>query len=633
MARMQGNTVDYSNYFFIDWSLNSQNVAGNYSNISWWAYWHFQNNDRQLDNGYANLGDVNRWSNGGRIYNYAGNFTTRDLLLASGSFDLGHNNDGTKTLNVAGGATGYSGERSEGSGSWALPTIPRNATMTAHQGDFNDEQNPWVSFSNPGGFQVNVRLEFNGQTVAQRNNVGSTYYWTLTDTERNTLRSLCADANSKSIRTVVATVRDGSEQAWDWRDNTFSIVNAAPVFTNSQVTYQDTNSTVVAITTDNQKIVQNQSTLRAAFTAATGQKYATITSYKVTLGTDVRTFTTAQTAINYAALNISVDTPITVEATDTRGNKTTATKTVTFLPWSNPRAVLTIGRVNNYEDTTNLKADVTIDSVNSKNAILSIQLRYKKTSDSTWTTTTMTTGVQKTITIDKLYEWNIEITITDKFGSTVYTSLVSKGIPIMFIDNSMLNIGINKFPVAGRILDISGAVYIDNLKAAQLNANNNLPAEQLENPYKFAAYVASNASCNDKVTTDIIGYTKQFDTHSDFNATTGVFTVPITGYYFVAASVRIGTNNAGSGESRWLWDASATLRDATNNVDLDQAKHYVYADGRLTLFDGKIGRIHYLTAETTLKLQAFADTNDGSSWYVNGGVECTHFSAFLVSKA
>lgn len=466
-GRMTGNTVSYSNYFFVDWQLASQNVAGNYSTINWQAYWHFQGNDRQLDNGYVDGGGARQWTNGGRIYNYTGNFSTRDLNIASGSFNIGHYNDGTRDMYIGGGCVGYSGENSSGNAGWWLPQIPRHSTMTGAN-DFNDEANPYFTYSNPANAAVDFYIEtpYNGAGALAARSLGTGggggYTVTLTTTERNALRARMPNSNTMTVRYVIHDTVGGD--GWSYIDRTMSIVNGNPVFTDSQVSYQDTNAAAVAITTNNQHIVQSISTIRAAFTAATAQKSATMSSYKVTLGTDVRTFSTAQTAIDYVAQNVAVDTPLTVEATDSRGNKTTATKTVTFLPWSTPRAALTIGRVNNYEDTTNLTAAVTIDSVNSKNAILSIELKYKKTSDSTWTTTTMTNNVLKTITLDKLFEWNIQIIITDKFGSTTYNTIVQKGIPILFFDTEKLSIGVGMFPTTDEALEIEDTYLIPIMK-------------------------------------------------------------------------------------------------------------------------------------------------------------------------
>lgn len=133
-GQMRGNNISIGGrggqYYFINWQLASQNTSGNSSRINWQAYFHYDLADAQLDNGNADLSG-NRWSNGGRVKNFAGTFTTRNHQVASGSFDIGHNNNGTRTLSVSGGITAYQSGRSSGSGSWALTTIPRYANINS----------------------------------------------------------------------------------------------------------------------------------------------------------------------------------------------------------------------------------------------------------------------------------------------------------------------------------------------------------------------------------------------------------------------------------------------------------------------------------------------------------------------
>jgi hypothetical protein len=107
---------------------------------------------------------------------------------------------------------------------------------------------------------------------------------------------------------------------------------------------------------------------------------------------------------------------------------------------------------------------VTIASVDSKNSIQVLKVRYKKTTDSTWTEQNLTTGVEATITLDKLFEWNIEIVITDKFGTTTYTATVAKGIPIMFLDNVKLSVGIGMFPSGTETLEVADQYLIPLMK-------------------------------------------------------------------------------------------------------------------------------------------------------------------------
>lgn len=138
MPRMQGNSVTFggkaSNYFFIDWS-SSDEPGNNRTLIYWNAYFHFDGTDAQLDNGNAYLNGY-RWQNGGRVHNYAGNFTVRDLHLAGGSFYVDHNAAGEATLSVSGGVVPFGSGGSSGSASYALsnfsrpPLAPASATVT-----------------------------------------------------------------------------------------------------------------------------------------------------------------------------------------------------------------------------------------------------------------------------------------------------------------------------------------------------------------------------------------------------------------------------------------------------------------------------------------------------------------------
>lgn len=467
---MQGNSVTITSghtaYYFINWQLASQNIAGNYSTINWQAYVHYNGADAQLDNGIANLGGATRWANGGRVYNYSGNFSTRDQLVASGTFNIGHNSDGNQTLGVDGGITVYQSGRTQGAASWGLPTIPRHATMTGSN-DFNDEQNPSFSYSNPANTSVDFWLEtptVGGSIIAYRGlgtGGGGGLAITLTDTERDTIRGRMPNSNTMVIRYVIHDTLGGDN--WSFQDRTVSIVNGNPVFTSDQITYLDTNSASVAVSGDNQKIVQNQSTLRLIYTAASPLKSATMASYKITVNGGVLTRTAAAT-IDYSALDVGVDIPALVEATDSRGNVTAASVTLSVLPWQLPRAVLTVTRVNNYEDSTEVTASVTIDSVNGGNSIQTLKASYKKTTDVTYTDHTLTNNTLATLTLDKLYEWNLQVIITDKFGTTTYTMLIQKGLPILFIDSTKLSIGIGMFPTGTDTLEIADSYMTPLIK-------------------------------------------------------------------------------------------------------------------------------------------------------------------------
>jgi len=119
------------NYFFVNWQDAGENRPGNYSTINWQAYFHFNGDDAQLDAGSVGSNAGTLYSNGGRVYNYSGNFSTRDLGIASGSFNIGHDANGNCTLSLNNSIAVYQSGTSSGSASWGLPSIQRHATPTS----------------------------------------------------------------------------------------------------------------------------------------------------------------------------------------------------------------------------------------------------------------------------------------------------------------------------------------------------------------------------------------------------------------------------------------------------------------------------------------------------------------------
>lgn len=108
----------YYGYIWTQWQLASQNDAGNYSTINWQTYFHFYGCDAQLNAGSTGSNVGTLWSNGGLVHSYGGDFTTRDILLASGSFNIGADGSGNTTLDLNSAISVYESGESSGSGSW-----------------------------------------------------------------------------------------------------------------------------------------------------------------------------------------------------------------------------------------------------------------------------------------------------------------------------------------------------------------------------------------------------------------------------------------------------------------------------------------------------------------------------------
>jgi hypothetical protein len=169
------------------------------------------------------------------------------------------------------------------------------------------------------------------------------------------------------------------------------------------------------------------------------------------------------------------------------------------------------------------------------------------------------------------------------------------------------------------------------IRSTEINANfaDSIDSSKHINPYMFSAYKSANTAVNDGAYSDVVFNTERFDTNNNYDNSTGIYTVPITGYYQFNIKVRISTNNAGSG-TKFLWSSEVFLYDIGLAGSFDTSRHYVYDTGRFVLHDNTIVNTSYLTAGKTIKIRATADTNESSQFYIVGGV-FTNISGFLVS--
>lgn len=146
----------------------------------------------------------------------------------SGTTTVDHNDDGTKTITVALSTAVNYFDVSNFSGSWTLDSIPRQAKIISAS-NFDDVDNPSISFSNPGGFPMDVWLEPNpvGDHLCVRTNIPNDggYTWMLNDSERDVLRSKCT-GKSCTIRIGLYSYVGGVQYA-DYKDVTYTMTENA----------------------------------------------------------------------------------------------------------------------------------------------------------------------------------------------------------------------------------------------------------------------------------------------------------------------------------------------------------------------------------------------------------------------
>lgn len=452
------NTSGYDGrYLRFEWSVKSQSVSANTTTINWslkgaggsTSSWYMAGNFKVVIDGSV------VYSSSSRIQLYNG------TTVASGTFMMTHSSNGSRSFSASAEAgIYYFAVNCSGSESWSLPTIPRAATISSAT-SFYDTDNPTIKYSNPAGSSVSslqacISLTGSTDNIAYRDisKTGSSYTFNLTEAERNILRAATPNNNQISVRFYVKTVIGGQTYT-NYTTTVMTIKNANPTFS---AAYLDSNSTTSTITGNDQQIIQSQSILQVNITNATALKSATLSTVKCVInGTTYNgNLSGSSYTFNIGTLNISSNTTAAITVTDSRGNSTSQNLSIIIVPWSLPTAIITTERHNNYYSDTDITVDGDYASVNGKNT-LTIQLRYKQASDSTYQSwVAMQDNVMQTFTFDNNYAWDVQVKLTDKFGSTTYNLQVSRGLPTIYFDRLLSSVGINCFPKDDDSLEVNG---------------------------------------------------------------------------------------------------------------------------------------------------------------------------------
>lgn len=204
-------------------------------------------------------------------------------LLFSVSLTISHNLDGTSGDITA--SYNYDNGWATGSGSKKITTIPRQATITSAP-NFNDEQNPTITYSNPAGnaatsLMACISLDATKDDIAYRdiNKAETSYTFKLTEEEREVLRKACTTSKNREVIFYVRT-KIGGQTFYSTLKKTLTIVNAEPLL---EASVEDSNSSTLALTGNKDIFVKYKSNALYSM-SATALKGATIKSYKVNCG-------------------------------------------------------------------------------------------------------------------------------------------------------------------------------------------------------------------------------------------------------------------------------------------------------------------------------------------------------------
>ena len=453
-------------YITFTWELVTQSNQNNTSTISWTLAGDGTGEVSRYKAGNFKVvidgTTVYQTSEDNRIWLYDG------TVVASGNYTLTHDSTGNKSFNVSIQAGIYTyAVNCTGSGSFTLPTISRISSINTITGA-NTSDTLQVNYTKyVSSYTDNLIVAIGENRIQTINSYVSGASFTFDSYALNAIYAAVTTSKTITLNFRLQTYNGSTLVGTSTVVNkTFTIDNSNPTI--GTLTYADVNNTTTAITTNNQYIIRNNSTLQVTVGSLAAINNATLATLTLTGGGISRTITLSGTTdssevVNVGTVNQANNFTLTATLTDSRGYTATKTVNVLVYDWVLPTAVITAQRVDNYYTTTNVTPNATYSSIGGHN-VLTITAQYKKTSEATYgAATTLTNGSTTALSLNNTYDWNLKVIVADSIGSTTYNLIIGKGLPIFFIDRLINSVGINCFPQQDNSLEVNGVRLDDKI--------------------------------------------------------------------------------------------------------------------------------------------------------------------------
>ena len=461
----------YTYHLTAAFTENSTSVANNTSNITCTAT--LQSTTARWVSSYNSTLTIYWHDNRQNTDIYVASVNAKEIdyggtITATGTINVTHNDDGTLSGYAyatweKGGTSAYTPKSGNVATDWTnLTTIARASQPTISPSTFNIGDTITINTNRKStSFTHTVTLYFGNYSYQIATGVTNSCTLNTSQIASNMYQQI-PNAAAGQGNITIATYNGSTLVGTAYCLFTANVVNSNPTF---NAAYQDTNSTTTAITQNNQLIIQNNSTLQVNITNASAKNYASLSSVSVTIAgqTTTQAISGATLNINLGTINLSSNTQMIVTLTDSRGISTSQTITLQILKWSLPTAIITLARESNYYTETNINVNADYSSLDNKNTI-TIQYRYKKVSDTNYSQYyTLQDNVSSTFNADNLYDWNVQVVVQDRIGSTTYNLTLNKGIPIAFFDRFKNSVGVNCFPSDNDSLEVSGENILNRI--------------------------------------------------------------------------------------------------------------------------------------------------------------------------
>lgn len=398
------------------WSAGTQNIANNFTPVSWSLLLISNNSTANISSTASKAYSVTTDGTKKEGTNTVGLNGGATKTLASGSKNVYHNSDGTKTFNFSFSqafAITYSGASIgtiTGSGSGTLDTIPRGSVL-GDIGNFtigNAITIPITKYSTAFSDTLNIYV---GDTWIKRvEGLTNNQSVSFTTAELNNIYKAMPNVTSATFRFVNSTYNGANVIGTSTKTATGTInTNIKPSI--SSVSLSEANTDVPSSWG---VYVKRVSKILGTITAAAGTG-SSIATYNTSInGTryTTQTFTTE-------ALNTSGTNTVNITVTDTRGRTATYSTTFSVVDYEKPYITSFI-LTRKTATTATLRIVGGVYAIGNKNTY-SYKYKYKKKTDSDYTEVTITNNaytIDKTIELSNLEDATYDFVgiVSDKFN-------------------------------------------------------------------------------------------------------------------------------------------------------------------------------------------------------------------------
>lgn len=323
----------------VNYGLVSQNIGGNSSVIRVWV--------NLYSDGYGSMYGVTApltisVNGGSAVHNVGVNINTNSgITLFSQDYSIGHNGDGTKTVNInarlALNIGGY-GEASWGT-NYGLPTIPRASSSSDITGTLGTALTININRAS-GSFTHTVKYNFGSLSGTIGTGVGTSISWTPPMSLATAMPVKTTDWGNITIETYNGGSMIGSK--------TYRMTLTIPdsvIPSLGSITLTETNNTAKQLLNSDSMFVQNQSDIKVTFNSAAGNTGSSITSYRAQIVGKPNSCSSNNGTLG--AMNYSGNVTVEAWVVDSRGRTSNkVTKQISVLDYDPPAIYFTATRGN-----------------------------------------------------------------------------------------------------------------------------------------------------------------------------------------------------------------------------------------------------------------------------------------------